>query len=122
MSSAPLVMGQGLAFHNVEIKRDHGDMTLIGEIVNTMNEKRGVPTLQITQLLEDDLLGNTSLIKPEKEILEAGETLQITLKVQHVGKEVQNLKIGFEGHIAENSGHHSDEKLYDESKAEVVHH
>jgi predicted Zn finger-like uncharacterized protein len=108
LSSAPLVMGQGLAFHNIEIKRDNGDMTLVGEIVNTMNEKRGVPTLQIAELLHDDLLGNTHLIKPEKEILNADETLKITLQLPAIGREVRNLKIGFEGNAAkkEEDAHH----------------
>ena len=109
LSSAPLVMGQGLAFHNIEIKRNQGDMVLVGEIVNSMNEKRGVPTLQITELLHDDLLGNINLIKPEKEILDAGETLQLKLTLPSVGREVMNLKIGFENNVtkgAEKSAHH----------------
>ncbi len=110
MSSAPLIMGQGLAFHNIAIKRDNGDMTLIGEIVNTMNEKRGVPTLQIAELLHDDLLGNTHLIKPEKEILNADETLKITLQLPAIAHEVRNLKIGFEGSTPQNKKSNNEPK------------
>ncbi len=117
MSSAPLIMGQGLAFHNVEINRDRDETTLIGEIVNTMNEKRGVPTLQITELLRDDLLGNVILVKPEKEILDADETLKIELKLSTIGHEVRNLKISFE-----NSANPNNEASHQKLKETIEHH
>lgn len=91
----PLVMGQGLAFDNVAIERKEDQLIVTGEIVNAMDSDRGVPLIQITKILMNDIQGDTVIIAPEKEILHSGETMALSATIDNAGVEVKNLKVTF---------------------------
>lgn len=93
--SQSITMGQGLAFNNVEIIREDKSVTVSGEIVNAMNDVRGVPPIEIVMMLANDIKGDSVVITPEKEILQAGENIIFSTNLDNIGEEVLNLYVGF---------------------------
>lgn len=119
LMSHPVVMGQGLAFHNVTIERNGEAVVVTGEIVNAMNADRGVPTINITTYYED-AMGDSIHVAPEKEILHSGETMTFTRKIDHVASEVTDIKVGFYIESADHAV--SDDHLGDEDHHQEVEH
>ncbi len=117
--SHDVIMGQGLAFDNIKLERENTHASLSGEIVNSMNDARGVPTLKVTELLQDNVVGNISLHAPSKDVLDAGETLKFDIFIDHLDPHVLNLKIGFEG--GENQEDSYDEDSHEETPHETPH-
>ena len=95
MMMTPLVMGQGLAFDNVSIDRQGDELIVTGDIVNAMDGDRGVPSIQITKILANDIAGDTIIIAPAKEILSSGESISLSATIENVGNVVRNLKVTF---------------------------
>ena len=92
-----LIMGQGLAFDQIEIARDGNTMSVKGMIVNTMDAKRGVPSIEIIQILSNDIAGDRMIISPDKKILDSGEQLPISATINDVAIDTQNLRLSFKG-------------------------
>ena len=92
--SPGIIMGQGLTFNNVEITREGGTMRVRGEIVNTMNEMRGVPSITITTMFAD-VAGDTVVYKPPIEGLGAGTSAQIDYQIGEYSADITDLRIGF---------------------------
>ncbi len=90
-----LVMGEGLAFDNIMIERDGSNLLIIGAIVNAMDSDRGIPSIEITKLMMGGIKGDSVIVKPEKSILQSGETLPLSIELSDVGTEVLNVSIGF---------------------------
>ena len=120
---SPLVIGQGLAFDKVTIERDGDDFQIHGTIVNSMNELRGVPKIQITTLFED-IEGDRFLIAPEKTILKPNEEIHFSYDMKDSDPAVTDIKVGFamaqdklgetddpaaysQGEVAEKALHHT---------------
>ena len=90
-----LIIGQGLAFDNIAIERDGTTLNVTGEIVNAMDSDRGVPSIQITRILADNIEGDATLISPDKMVLHSGETLPIQASLDNIGADIKDLKITF---------------------------
>ncbi len=96
MMGSPLLVGQGLAFDEVIIERDGNSITASGTIVNAMSDQRGVPNIIVTQMMADNIAGDSMIIEPEKEVLESGETLTFSITIDDVDPSVPNIKFGFD--------------------------
>ena len=97
MASSPLVMGQGLAFNNIAIERgEDQSLVITGEVVNAMNEKRGVPPIKITGLSESGMAGDSFVFNPEKDILAPAEIMPLSLAIKNLPAEVVSLKVTFD--------------------------
>ena len=92
-----LIYGEGLAFNNMVVENINGEMVLSGEIVNTLNEERGVPSVLVKNLLAEGHVGDSFVIKPDKEILNSGEVLLLSAPLLNLDPEVQNISITFSG-------------------------
>jgi predicted Zn finger-like uncharacterized protein len=93
-SSSPLIIGQGLAFHNIIIEREQGILIISGEIVNSMDDVRGVPVIEITSLYEDTE-GDSFILTPSKQILESGEKIDFNYSLEAVDDYITDLRIRF---------------------------
>ncbi|PCI01364.1 MAG: hypothetical protein COB76_01515 [Alphaproteobacteria bacterium] len=121
MMSSHLVIGQGLAFHDAALTREGEVLKISGEIVNSMNEDRGVPKIQIT-LLYEDVEGDSVVILPSKTILSAGESLTFSHEVTGDDWNVTDLNVRFlidsedeaDGH--EEDAHHVETKVEDDGE------
>jgi len=92
-----MIMGQGLAFDRIAIERqESGELLLTGQIVNVMNEARGVPMIKITQILQSGAQGDSRIIDPMVESLNGGEVLPMSLMLQGIGEDVRDIKLTFE--------------------------
>lgn len=99
MATPPLIVGQGLAFDNIVIERQDDSIIMTGNIVNAMDSARGVPSIQITKILFNDVEGDAIILAPEKNILQSGETLQLHAMIDGAGADVTNLKVTFKSSI-----------------------
>ena len=97
MLKPSLVMGEGLAFNDITLQTEGDVLVLQGEIVNTVNEKRGVPSLKIISLMEGGVEGDVKLVAPEKDILESGEILPLSIELSDINPQVRNVTVTFEG-------------------------
>lgn len=91
-----LVMGEGLAFNDMMIEQTQEGLILTGEIVNTVRDERGVPSLQITSILGEDMKGDVRLVALDKDVLEGGEVLPVMIILDDVKDETQKLDVTFE--------------------------
>lgn len=101
MFKPTLIMGEGLAFNDIAVERTEEGLILSGEIVNTMRDRRGVPSVKVTALMAEDIKGDVMLIAPDKDILEGGEVLEMRAVLHHISEEAQKLDITFEGGAAQ---------------------
>jgi hypothetical protein len=92
----PLIVGQGLAFDRITIERDGDIITANGSIVNAMSDKRGVPNIMVTQIMAGDVKGDSFILEPDKHILDGGEMLTFSIKVENIDPSVQNFTFGFD--------------------------
>ena len=93
----PVVYGEGLAFNKMTVTREEGGVRLTGEVVNSFNEKRGVPIIEITAILAEGIEGDSVLVTPDKTVLDGGETLPMSAMLENIGPEVRSLTITFQG-------------------------
>ena len=93
----PLIMAQGLAFDQITITRTDNVAIVTGNIVNAMNDKRGVPSIKITQIMAGDVEGDVILLAPEKSVLASGEIMNFTATIDDISASVQNLRVTFQG-------------------------
>ncbi len=91
-----LIIGQGLAFDQITITRADEATVITGNIVNAMNDERGVPSIKITQVMAEGVEGDSILIAPEKSILASGEILNFTTTIEGLSSSVQNLRVTFQ--------------------------
>lgn len=99
MMFPPLIMGQGLAFDSVSVSREGHNMTVTGQIVNTMDGKRGVPSVKMVERLAHDLIGDSVVFSTGKDVLNAGEAVAFTYTLHDVIDGVQNLTVTFDGKV-----------------------
>ena len=90
-----MVMGQGVAFDQVTIEREGDDLIVSGHIVNAMNDVRGVPLIQLTQILKGDLEGDTKIVSPPVATLQSGEMAEFSYSLDNIGPEVVNMRVTF---------------------------
>lgn len=96
-----MIVGQGIAFNNIVVDQgEHGTMVIKGEIVNTMDDVRGIPSIKITNLMADNVEGDSVIFKLERHTLESGETFPIHYEINNIDSSVHSLKIMFyiDGH------------------------
>lgn len=94
MTDAPLIMGQGLAFDNVALGRIDDGIVVTGTIVNTMNDVRGVPSIQITALY-DDIEGDVVYVQPSVDRLDPGESIEFIAGFPVSDAMVTDIKVTF---------------------------
>lgn len=92
-----LIQGEGLAFNEMHIERTEHGIILTGEVVNTVNDERGMPSLKVTFLMPEGMEGDSTLISLDKAVLTGGETYPLSVTIDDVPHEVQNLKVTFAG-------------------------
>lgn len=121
--SPALVIGQGLALDNISISREGQNIAIKGDVVNTMDTPRGVPSIQITQYLEGDVAGDKIIIAPQKDILQSGEAMEFNATMDSVGTEIKDVKVTFfvgnADDVIESS--ESNEDTHAETKADDSH-
>lgn len=105
--SAPAVMGQGLAFDNISIAREGNVVIISGSIVNAMNEERGVPNIEITQILNNDVRGDTIIHSSGKEVLQSGESIPLLISLDNIDETVKDLAITFQNNKTIQYDHHN---------------
>lgn len=93
-SGSAVVVGQGLAFHHVVIEREGSELAIRGEIVNSMNDVRGVPKIQLTTIF-DGVDGDSFLIVPAKDVLEPNEQIEFTYVLTEADAAITDIKVGF---------------------------
>lgn len=127
----PIIMGQGLAFDNVTIYREGKSIKLTGDIVNAMDMPRGVPSIQITQYLADDVSGDKLIIKPDKDILNSGEAIEFKAIMDDIAPEIVDVKVSFfmgdsedvtDTSYAKEPATHDETDIYAEEQNESDHH
>lgn len=92
-----VIYGEGLAFNDMVILQEAENYVLTGEIVNTASEKRGVPSLKVTALLQAELEGDVQLVAADKEFLDSGEVISIYVPLDNIGPEIESINVTFEG-------------------------
>lgn len=90
-----LKIGEGLVFDNITIVREGESVTLKGDIVNAMDSPRGVPSIQITQFLQNNVEGDKIIIAPSHDILQSGEAIEFSAEIHDLAEDVVDLKISF---------------------------
>jgi predicted Zn finger-like uncharacterized protein len=94
MLTPSLTMGQGLTFSDVQIERSDDGLIVRGNIVNTMDDVRGVPGITVTAMF-DDVNGDTSQFAAPIEMLDAGQSIAIEYTLDGISENVTDLKLGF---------------------------
>lgn len=90
-----LVVGYGLVFHDVQIERDGDGLAIYGEIVNTMNDERGVPPVRMT-MIHSGVNGDSVLFTPDRDIIAGGASIPIAYTIPDIETDVTDLKISFD--------------------------
>jgi predicted Zn finger-like uncharacterized protein len=94
--SKPLIIGEGLAFDSVMLEpAEEGGYILNGQIINTMDNVRGVPTIKLTMLLNDEIEGDSILIDPAETSLESGAIMDFVHKIEEISEDTQAIKVTF---------------------------
>jgi predicted Zn finger-like uncharacterized protein len=91
----PIPVGEGLVFDMIEVERIGNDIHIEGLIVNAMNDDRGVPSVKITQILNNDVKGDSIIIPIQTKILETGQNIPFVTTLNNIGPDIQNLHIEF---------------------------
>jgi hypothetical protein len=60
-----------------------------------MNDDRGVPSVKITQILNNDVKGDSIIIPIQTKILETGQNIPFVTTLNNIGPDIQNLHIEF---------------------------
>jgi len=97
MLNPKVVMGEGLVFENIVIKRDLGTIEIHGDIVNTMKDSRGIPDVSVTQLFAHNIQGDGQIIPIEQKILNGGSNVTFTAIIDSVDPNIENIRVGFVG-------------------------
>jgi hypothetical protein len=92
-----LMMGEGLAFNHIEIKRQGDDIRLTGEIVNDRDEPRGVPSIRVVEKFSNDVEGDSILVAPSQDVLQSGEVMAFSITLEDVDQHVENITVTFAG-------------------------
>jgi predicted Zn finger-like uncharacterized protein len=90
-----LIHGEGLAFDQIEIGRSDNQIIVNGVIVNSMDEERGVLPIKVTQILNDNIEGDSIIAVAEQNKLDAGETTNFTAIMEDVPQSLVDLNISF---------------------------
>ena len=129
MLSPALIYGQGLAFNDMKVERSEGGVIVTGEIVNSMKDPRGVPALNVVELMAHDMKGDEHVIAPPVDILQGGSSVPVKLSLPHIGKAVMSVHVTFgdgavEPEAIENSHDHMEENRKEGRDAhhDEVHH
>ena len=119
-----LIVGEGLTFDSIEIVRHGDNIEISGVIINTMNDDRGVPSVKITQLLGNDIEGDSVLIPIHTKVLNAGLEIPFVTTINNVGADVVNFHVGFDmGHdTPQKENIHEDANSDDHEKDDAAHH
>jgi hypothetical protein len=102
MMSKSIIMGHGLSFDNIAIEREGDSIMILGDIVNNMNDPRGVPSIVITEILNDDIHGNVVIKTIDHDVLDGGESVPFEFTLNAVDIHIQNLNVTFN----DTSSHH----------------
>jgi hypothetical protein len=95
-----LIIGQGLTFSAVEIVREGDELIVRGDIVNTMNDIRGVPGVSVTTMF-DDVAGDTIQFAPPSNTIDAGISVPFEYKIGEYSENITDLKLGFKTQTVE---------------------
>lgn len=109
----PLIMGEGIVFEDVIIEREGKSLMINGRMTNTMAEKRGVPSIIVTSLI-DGSDGDRAMFKPPVETLDGGESTEFGVSIENYPTNISDIRIGFNQPHANDEPsetHDSDERL-----------
>jgi predicted Zn finger-like uncharacterized protein len=94
MMHSPLVMGDGVIFSDVVIDRDDDGLSINGQLTNTIDNERGLPSILVTVFI-DDIEGDSSIFNAPQDVLPAGETIDFELVVDKYPENVTDVRVGF---------------------------
>lgn len=94
MMHNPLVIGHGVIFENVEIERLDDRLKITGDLTNTMDDERGIPSIIATVYI-DDIAGDSSIFLPPKGVVEAGSTVEFDVELTNYPENITDVRMGF---------------------------
>lgn len=90
-------VGQGLAFENMKVERlGDGKLGVSGAILNTMDGKRKVPVIRMTYIGLEGVEGDSRLFRADKDILNAGESVDVSFILDETPDDITNIRISFD--------------------------